>query len=287
MTGLLFCATYVGTLIKGRLMQFSFRVYASSLLLALLLSCGLSQTDRPAPGDGLQINVGKASFTDSDPQKFSRKAPQRYAVHGIDAARYQGAIDWQLAAGAGVSFAYLKATEGGDGLDPAFATNWQGAAQAGIPRGAFHFFYFCRPAREQAAWFIRNVPRSPGALPPVLDMEWTPFSPTCTLRPDPATVRAEAETFLNFLEQHYGQRPLIYTSPEFYATNQMAHIPRVEFWLRSVADHPSKTYPNQAWTFWQYSSTGGVAGVQGPVDTNVFAGSVAAWSAWLTARSLP
>ncbi len=256
---------------------------ALPIFMALLLGCG--RTPTPHPQDMPQAVVKKANFSDSDPQDFTVKSPKRHPVHGIDAARYQGAIDWNTAAKSGVSFAYLKATEGGDGLDPAFAGNWQAAAQAGIPRGAFHFFYFCRPAAEQAAWFIRNVPRSPRALPPVLDMEWTPFSPTCTLRPDAADVRAEAETFLSLLEQHYGQRPLIYTSPEFFATNQLARIPRAEFWLRSVADHPSKTYPNQPWTFWQYSSTGGVPGVNGPVDTNVFVGSVDAWQNWLNTRS--
>lgn len=266
-------------------MQHLTRLAILPLLFALLVGCG-----RTAPiqnPTAPPTRVIKSNFTDSDPQDFHGKHPKRYPVHGIDAARYQGAIDWQTAAASGVSFAYLKATEGGDGLDPAFASNWQSAAIEGIPRGAFHFFYFCRPATEQAAWFIRNVPRSTGALPPVLDMEWTPFSPTCTLRPDAADVRAEAETFLNLIEVHYGQRPLIYTSPEFFATNQLGRISRAEFWLRSVADHPSHTYPDQPWTFWQYSSTGGVPGVQGPVDTNVFAGSIDTWQNWLAARSQP
>ena len=266
-------------------MQHSTRLVLLPVLFALLIGCS-----RPAPvqyQNASQARVVKSNFTDSDPQDFAGKHPKRYPVHGIDAARYQGAIDWQTAAPSGVSFAYLKATEGGDGLDLAFAANWQGAAAAGIPRGAFHFFYFCRPATEQARWFIHNVPKSPRALPPVLDMEWTPFSPTCTLRPNAAQVRAEAETFLDIIEKHYGQRPLIYTSPEFFAINQMGRIPRTEFWLRSVAGHPSNTYPGQPWTFWQYSSTSGVPGVNGPVDTNVFAGSVDGWQAWLAARARP
>ena len=178
-------------------MHHGLRFLMLPLLLALVAACG-----RPAPQQNPntpQINVLKPQFTDSDPQEFPGKHPKRYPVHGIDASRYQGAIDWQMAAASGVSFAYLKATEGGDGLDSSFASNWQGAAQAGIPRGAFHYFYFCRPAAQQARWFIRNVPRSPRALPPVLDLEWTPFSATCTLRPDAADVRAEAETFLNLL----------------------------------------------------------------------------------------
>lgn len=255
-----------------------------TMLLALVAGCSGPAPERSAAG--AEARVGKVRFTDADPQDFPIKHPKRYPVHGIDASRYQGVIDWQSAAASGVSFAYLKATEGGDGLDPALDVNWRGAAQAGIPRGAFHFFYFCRPAQEQARWFIKTVPRAQGALPPVLDIEWTPFSPTCTLRPDAATVRAEAEVFLTLLERHYGQRPLIYTTPEFFATNQMGRIPRTEFWLRSVADHPSNTYPGQPWRFWQYSGTGGVPGINGPVDTNVFAGSVAAWQDWLAARRL-
>ncbi len=252
------------------------------VLLALLAACG--RPDPTPDANAPQVTVLKPQFGDTHPQDFPVKQPQRYPVYGIDAARYQGTIDWQTAADAGVSFAFLKATEGGDGLDPAFATNWRGAAAAGIPRGAFHFFYFCRPAVEQARWFIRNVPRSAHALPPVVDLEWNPFSPTCTLRPDAAVVRAEAASLMTLLERHYGQRPLIYTSPDFYAENQLWRMPRAEFWLRAVADHPSNVYAGQDWTFWQYSSTGVVPGISGKIDLNVFAGSKADWARWLSAR---
>ena len=51
--------------------------------------------------------------------------------------------------------------------------------RAGVPRGAYHFVYWCRPAEEQAAWFKRNVPDDPDALPPVLDVEWNGHSSTC------------------------------------------------------------------------------------------------------------
>ena len=249
---------------------------------ALLASCGSRHTQR----DAASSPAGHAAqFGDADRVNFSGRNPQSYAVQGIDTARYQGAIDWRKAAVAGVSFAFLKATEGGDGLDPAFSENWRDTAQAGIPRGAYHFFYWCRPAAEQARWFIRNVPRAPGALPPVLDLEWTPFSPTCTRRPDGATVRAEAQIFLTMLEHHYGQRPIIYTSPEIYKDAGLSRLTGYEFWLRSTADRPSNAYPGQAWTFWQYSSTGLVPGVGGKTDLNAFAGSKSDWANWLAVRS--
>ena len=221
-------------------------------------------------------------FGDSDPHEWERRKPTSYPIHGIDVSRWQGEIDWRQARNAGVSFAYIKATEGGDIEDPKFQTYWTGARQAGVPRGAYHYFYFCRPAAQQARWFIKHVPRDPGALPPVLDMEWTPHSPTCTLRPDGATVRREAMRFLDMLEAHYGRRPVVYTTVDFYQDTGIGNLPGIEFWLRSVAGHPAQVYPGAAWQLWQYSGTGRVPGIAGDVDLNVFRGSPEGWLRWST-----
>ena len=64
-------------------------------------------------------------------------------------------------------------------VDPKFLQNWNGAKNAGVVRGAYHFIYWCRPADEQALWFMLNVPHDPDALPPVLDVEWNSASKTC------------------------------------------------------------------------------------------------------------
>ena len=50
-------------------------------------------------------------------------------------------------------------------------------------------------------------------------MEWNPQSPTCKLRPDAATVRSEMRIFLDIVERHYGRKPLIYTSIDFFDDN--------------------------------------------------------------------
>jgi len=232
---------------------------------------------RPVPGL-------PASFGDADPHDWQGRTPRSYPVHGTDVARFQGAVDWKAAQRAGISFAWIKATEGGDRLDPMFHQNYRDAAAAGVARGAYHFYYFCRPAIEQARWFIRNVPRTPGALPPALDLEWNPFSPTCTYRPPAETVRAEAKVFLDALERHYGTRPVIYTTPDFYDRNDMGQLRGYDFWLRSTAAHPSVRYPNQRWTFWQYTGTGLAPGFYTKVDLNAFNGSGEAFARWLVAR---
>lgn len=272
-------------------MRFGASLLLKVLLPLLVLACtGPAPEDYPAPPAASRAEAIVASarpvaipfpaFGDSKPHPWDGRAPSAYAVHGIDVSRWQGAIDWPAVRAAGIAFAYIKATEGGDRVDPAFPDNWQGAAHAGLPRGAYHFYYFCRPAIEQAQWFIQHVPRDPAALPHVLDLEWNHRSPTCTMRPDPATVRAEATRFLDILTAHYGQRPVIYTTPDFYRETGIGTLSGTEFWLRSVADHPSTVYPGQRWSFWQYTGTGIVPGVRGPVDINVFAGSVPDWKRW-------
>ncbi|MCM2562941.1 glycoside hydrolase [Lutimaribacter sp. EGI FJ00015] len=250
----------------------------------LLAACG----SRPAP---VARPIPRASnpratvMGDDNPVDWPGRTPRAYAVHGIDAARFQGVIDWRQVQAANIRFAFLKATEGGDRLDPMFGENLRRAQRVGVPVGAYHFYYFCTDPDTQARWFIRNVPRARIDLPPVLDLEWNPYSPSCTTRPDPAEVRRVATRFIARLTDHYGQRPIIYTTPDFWQTNQVARLGG-EFWLRSVADHPSAVYPGARWTFWQYTGTGRVPGIDTPVDINAFAGDAQAWQNWLSRRRI-
>lgn len=258
------------------------------LVVALTASCGRARREpepppkSPPPGvaNSSQDLVTYPKFGDSDPHRWDGREPWSYPVHGIDVSRWQGDIDWPTARAAGVSFAFIKATEGGDVLDPMFTTHWQAARRANVPRSAYHYYYFCRPAAEQARWFIRHVPRDPTALPHVLDMEWNPRSRTCTLRPDGTTVRAEARIFLDMLEAHYGRRPILYTTIDFFRETGIDRLPGTEFWLRSVAGHPKTVYPGARWTFWQYTGTGLVPGIRGNVDLNLFRTSPGDWRRW-------
>ncbi|WP_187972085.1 GH25 family lysozyme [Aquibium microcysteis] len=241
----------------------------------------LAPTSGAAPG----VAVTNPRYGDRDPHAWTGRAPWAYPVHGTDVSKYQGPVDWEKARASGISFAFIKATEGGDRVDEFFHRNWNAAKLAGVPRGAYHFFYFCRPAIEQAQWFIRHVPRDRTALPPVLDMEWNHLSPSCKLRPPAATVRAEMKVFLDAVEKHYGKRPIIYTSIDFWEDNGLSGFSGYDWWLRSVADHPDTRYGRQNFLFWQYTGTGIVPGIRGDADINVFSGSVSAWQRWLKATA--
>jgi lysozyme len=198
-------------------------------------------------------------------------------VQGIDVSYWQGDIDWQKVSAAGVHFAYIKATEGGDRLDPKFRKNWQAAKQAGITRGVYHVMYWCRAAKEQAQWFMTNVPKDSDALPPVLDVEWNSHSKTCPSRIPRDTAIAKIKIMLEAMEAYTGKRPIIYTDPKFHREVLEGEFPDRYFWLRSVAAKPEEKYRARNWVFWQFTTTGRVRGVTGPVDRNSFNGTRADW----------
>jgi lysozyme len=206
---------------------------------------------------------------------------QKLPIHGIDVSRWQGKIDWASVRAAGTQFAFIKATEGGDHLDPRFSENWYGAAQAGVPRGAYHFMYWCRPAHEQAAWFRRNVPNDPNALPPVLDLEWNGHSRTCPRKVPRETALEAVKLILREMEAHTSKRPIIYTDITFHRDVLEGELNEYPHWVRSVAAEPHERYAGRQWMMWQYTTTGRVPGIGGDVDRNVFYGSETDWAKFL------
>lgn len=245
------------------------------------LSPSAGQSQQAVSASSGRVSVRNPRYGDRKPHPWTGRAPWTYPVHGTDVAKYQNTVDWRAAKASGISFVFIKATEGGDVVDERFRENWRGARAAGIPRSAYHFYYFCRPAHEQAEWFIRNVPREAGSMPHVLDMEWNHLSPTCKLRPSAETVQREMRIWLRAIEKHYGKKPIIYTSIDFYEHNRLHEFKGYDWWLRSVSAHPDERYNRERFLFWQYTGTGEVPGITGDADINVFNGSESQWRAWL------
>ena len=220
---------------------------------------------------------GPLEFADRDLPK-----PRDYPIHGIDVSKFQGDIDWSQVAGSGVKFAWIKATEGGDNADARFQANWTAAKEAGVPHGAYHFVYWCRPPMEEMANFEQNAPADPDALPPVLDVEATPTSKTCHRHLTQEGAIADMRVMLEEMERHYGKRPIIYTTVDFYeAILSDGAFSDYPIWVRSTKYHPAVKYGSRAWQFWQYQSDGQTPGINGNVDRDVFYGSEQQWEAFL------
>jgi lysozyme len=180
--------------------------------------------------------------------------------HGVDVSHHQGPVDWARVADDGISFAYVKATEGETLVDPRFTANWTGAAEAGLARGAYHFFSLCSPGAGQARNYLATVPRDPNALPPVVDLEFG----ACRRRPDRAVVQRELLTFVDLVERDLGEQVVLYVMRDFAENYPIPESLDRNRWERRLFRRP-----DTAWTMWQVSPVARVDGVSGPVDLNV------------------
>ena len=186
-------------------------------------------------------------------------AGERY---GIDVSNHQGSIDWARVADDDIDVAYLKATEGGDWVDERFAENWRGAADAGLARGAYHFFTLCRPGADQADNFLRTVPRDADALAPVVDLE---LGGNCAGRPAPEDFHRELRTFVDRVEAATGQQVVLYVLDDVEDLYHVRAVYDRPTWVRRLLQRPDE----DDWLVWQVSEDAAVAGIDGPVDLDV------------------
>ncbi len=196
--------------------------------------------------------------------------PVNFKVHGIDVSHHQGTINWEAVKATEkqkypIRFAFMKATEGGDYKDRRFAENFRQAREVGLIRGAYHFYNPNSDPIRQADFFISQVKLEKGDLAPVLDIERKPR--------DKAKLQADLVKFLNRLEQHYGVKPIIYTSYKYRARYLDApEFAKYPLWIAHYyVDSLSYEGP---WQFWQHTDYGTVPGIDESVDLNVFNGSL-------------
>ena len=85
----------------------------------------------------------------------------RYPVAGIDVSKHNGKIDFEKVAADDYQFVFIKASEGKTYRDEAFERNYQGARDAGLMVGAYHFFRKNRTGEEQAANLLSVIKGKP------------------------------------------------------------------------------------------------------------------------------
>lgn len=198
------------------------------------------------------------------------RPPSHFPVRGIDVSHHQGAVDWSAVAATGtVDFVFLKATEGTTHRDRRFARNWRQARAAGLRVGAYHYLSLCRDGEDQARHFISRVPKVEGGLPPVVDLE---PDGRCNHGSRLAKATTVLEDWLTAVEAHYGRTPIVYTSASFYRSHLAGAELDAHLWAAAYSREPRT--PGRPWHFWQYTDRGALAGIRGPVDHNVFRGTV-------------
>jgi lysozyme len=195
-----------------------------------------------------------------------------YEIHGIDVSRYQEKIDWKAIAGlksgkdsVGITFAFVKATEGRGLVDKYFDRNWDETKKYSIIRGAYHYYKPNVNSALQASNFIRRVKLQKGDLPPVLDIEEIG-------KYGSENMKKGIKNWLKLIEKHYGVKPIIYTNVGFYKRYLSGKdFEGYYFWIA----HYNETSPNvgREWVFWQYSDKGIIKNIRSKVALNAHKGT--------------
>ena len=193
---------------------------------------------------------------------------------GVDVAAHQHPggtpIDWSKVRTDGQSFAFVKATEGGDWVNPHYVEDVQAAHAAGLKTGAYHYARPSTDAKTQAANFAAQIALAPDqTLPPALDIEVDEGKSA-------AQLEQWIEEFTSELKRLTGRTPMIYTYKYFWMgqMNNSQKFSDMPLWLAAYQDQaPEAVGGWKKLSFWQRSGSGNVAGIPTDVDMNLFNGS--------------
>jgi lysozyme len=182
-------------------------------------------------------------------------------AYGVDVASFQGQVTWSEVARAGISFAYIKATQGTTYVNPYFETDWGGAKAAGLAVGAYEFFSLCSSGAAQAQTFLATVGHDPAALSPAVDLE---LKGNCSNRPSPSAVAAQLAAYVSAIEKSTGQRAIFYIGLDFAARYKLRILRLHPLWLRRTKRPSAGSV-----VIWQPRTSFAVGGIVGLADLDI------------------
>lgn len=205
-------------------------------------------------------------------------------VRGLDVSHWQGTVDWPSVRAEGARFTYMKATEGTGYTDPQFRANYTGSYAAGLVRGAYHFALPDRSSgRAQADFFVDHGggwSADGRTLPPLLDIEYDPYGPTCYGLTPAAMVRWVRD-FSDQVKARTGRSPALYTTANWWTTctGDATGIARTDPLFVARYSSAVGTLPAgwTRWRFWQFADSGTFPG-----DQDLFQGTMTQLRAFAT-----
>ncbi len=219
--------------------------------------------------------------------------PSGNYTRGIDASHYKYDIDWKAVANSGIKFGIVKATEASHYIDSYFDQNWIGMRDAGIIRGAYHFFRPNVDPKDQAYHYLKVVGDvlKDTDMPAVLDLEAYPQSNYDAFA---ALTQAERykvlDTWLQIITDATGKLPIIYTNrytwwAMYEDSTEYSHHPLwFALYNANYATAPGDDWNGKSWTMWQFTHKGEIPGIQdgkAATDCNVYNGDLESLWNWI------
>lgn len=206
----------------------------------------------------------------SDVRNFQILSKYKDKIAGIDVSEYQGDIAWDsvknIEATFPIRFAIIRSTAGKNRVDSKFHQNWKAVKNQKIIRGAYHYYRPNENSLEQAELFIKTVKLKKGDLPPILDIEKLPKNQSMD------SLKVGLRRWLKKVEQHYGEKPIIYSGESYYNDFLEEEFTDYTFWIANYNFFVEKIKDD--WLIWQFTEKGTVSGIRGNVDINIFNGNL-------------
>ena len=185
-------------------------------------------------------------------------------IHGIDISHYQGQVFWEvIGENSKMAYVYIKASEGGDRIDPRYERNIQLAHQYGLKVGSYHFFRPKTTLTKQLENFMTQCRPGDQDLIPMIDVETKSGLSTPEFR-DSLT------KFITLVEEAYKQKPLIYTFTNFYNAHMQGAIDGYPLMIAQYNAVEPELKDGRDITMWQYTGKGRINGINGFVDKSRF-----------------
>ncbi len=201
-----------------------------------------------------------------DAQSLADEALSNGAVaRGIDVSNFQGTIDWNQVKAAGIEFAILKVGPVYGKPDSTFERNATECERLGIPYGVYYYSYARsvadanKEADRTLAWLGGHHP----SLPVYYDLEDNYILQDPNFSKD--KLAQIAQTFCNRMEA-VGFKSGIYANLNWF--NNYLNSPSLSGYDHWVAQYNWRCDYAGSYSFWQYSSSGNVPGVNGHCDMN-------------------
>jgi len=155
----------------------------------------------------------------------------KYPITGIDISAHTGKVDFDKILTQKVDFIYLKATEGGNFIDPKFNENYSDVSTKKIPVGFYHFFRFDKEGEIQANNFLKNIKDKKTSLPLVIDVEeWGNVSSKST-----EEIVSEISTFIKIVENKTESKLMFYSNESSYNKYIKGIFDKNEIWICSFS----------------------------------------------------
>lgn len=201
---------------------------------------------------------------DQEKEKAEESRPETRHYDGIDISDHQKRIDWpEVAKDKNIKYVYIKATEGATYVSNLYRYNLENAHKHGIKVGSYHFLRTGSRIRDQFENFKRVVKKNEQDLLPVIDVEvrqgWTNQQ-----------LRDSVKLFADLVEEHYGCRPLIYTSTSFYDNILGRSFNIYPLFIARYSNSQPSLKSGTDWIMWQFSERGRIRGISTNVDLSCF-----------------